>query len=265
MSWTLLDDELARWRDAGRVATLWWRDDDAIEETAALERLLALQQASGVPLALAVVPAPATQSADGGRGLARRLATATGVDVLQHGYGHVDHALPPAKKSELGPERPAMVVLGELGTGWLALERLFVAPSFAGRLLPVLVPPWNRIAPALVPALLEIGLKGLSTLGPRQRPEPVRGLVQVNTHVDIIDWHGTRGFIGEEIALARLIFALSHSRTSNGEPVGVLSHHLAMDEPAWDFLSLLWQRATTATGLRMSAAHQLFALREARV
>ena len=58
------------------------------------------------------------------------------------------------KKIELGTERPAMLVLGELGTGRMALERLFGA-----RPLPVLVPPWNRIAPALVPTLPEIGFR----------------------------------------------------------------------------------------------------------
>ena len=56
-----------------------------------------------------------------------------------------------------------MLVLGELGTGRMALERLFGA-----RPLPVLVPPWNRIAPALVPTLPEIGFAGLSTFGARR-------------------------------------------------------------------------------------------------
>jgi hypothetical protein len=62
-----------------------------------------------------------------------------------------------------------MIVLGELGTGWMALERLF-----GSRVLPVLVPPWNRIAPGLVPALPEIGYRGLSTFGIRGgfRPYP---------------------------------------------------------------------------------------------
>jgi hypothetical protein len=263
-NWSLLDDELARWREAGRSAEIWWRDDDACEETAALDRLLALQEQFHVPLALAVVPAHATP------GLAQRLAASAGVDILQHGYGHVNHALPGDKKCELGPERPAMVVLGELGTGWLALERLFGGSPFAGRLLPVMVPPWNRIAPGLVPALAEIGLKGLSTFGPRQRPEAVRGLLQINTHLDLIDWQGAHCFVGENFAIERLVSALAQSRTSahtgRAEPVGVLSHHLAMDEGAWDFLNSLWERlSTTATGLRMPAAHELFASREARV
>ena len=174
--WQALDDEVTRWRDAGRDVELWWRDDDAADTGAALDRLLELQRQTAVPLALAVVPARATQA------LAERLAGVPAIDVLQHGYGHANHALPPDKKSELGPHRPAMLVLGELGTGRMALERLF-----ASRALPVLVPPWNRIAPALVPALPEIGFSGLSTFAARRRAEPVRGLRQINTHVDLID------------------------------------------------------------------------------
>lgn len=267
-TWSLLDDELARWRDAGRTAELWWRDDDAVEETPALERLLALQQESGVPLALAVVPARATQ------GLAHRLEGCAGVSVLQHGYGHVNHALEGAKKSELGAERPAMVVLGELATGAMALEQLFASAAFAGRRLPVLVPPWNRIASGLVWALPEIGFTGLSTYAtPKDRagsrPLRVRGLRQVDTHVDLIDWRGGRGFVGEEFALAALIAALQESRTSEGKadatPVGVLSHHLAMDEGAWDFLRSLWGRVSGKAGVRIPAAREFFASREARV
>src|SRR5207248_3249592 len=104
--WQALDDEVARWRDAGRDVQLWWRDDDAADTGAALDCLLDLHRQAAVPLALAVVPARATQA------LADRLADAPAIDVLQHGYAHANHALPPDKKSELGPHRPAMLVLG---------------------------------------------------------------------------------------------------------------------------------------------------------
>jgi hypothetical protein len=247
--WHQLDDELARWREAGRTAELWWRDDDAVDAGPELDHLLALHRESAMPLALAIVPAHATPA------LADRLATEPGVDLLQHGYAHVNHAAPgEGKKEELGPHRPAMIVLGEVGTGWLAMERLF-----GGRALSVMVPPWNRIAPALVPTLPEIGFSGLSTFGPRKRERPVRGLLQINTHVDLIDWPGGRGFVGEEVALAALVRALSHARKETGEPVGLLSHHLAMDGRAWDFLRSFWERTKTMSDLRVRSAHELFA------
>jgi hypothetical protein len=156
-----------------------------------------------------------------------------------------------------------MLVLGELGTGWLALERLF-----GRKALPVMVPPWNRIAPALIPTLPEIGFVGLSTFGPRKRRDPMRGLRQVNTHVDLIAWQETRGFVGEAAALGQLVAALTRARAGipggNAEPIGILSHHLAMDEPAWDFLQSFLEGAKNLSGVKLVPAVELFASREAR-
>jgi hypothetical protein len=250
--WRDIHDELARWRDAGRTALLWWRDDDAVDATPALDRLLALHEAQQVPLALAVVPANATPE------LAARLAAVPGVDLLQHGYAHANHAPPGEKKCELGLHRPAMFVLGELGTGRLAMERLFGL-----RGLPVMVPPWNRIAPKLVPMLPEIGYRGLSTFDIRPRARPVPGLLQINTHVDLIDWRAQR-FAGLETVLAAFARALAAARTGTDEPIGILSHHLAMDEAAWDFLQSFWGTIRTMPGIKVAPAHELFASREAR-
>jgi len=246
-SWQALADEAARWGDAGRTAELWWRDDDAVDSGPALDRLLAIVGDTQTPLALAVVPAQATSA------LAARLADEPGVDVLQHGYAHSNHAVAPEKNIELGVQRPAMLTLGELATGWMALERLF-----GPRALAVMVPPWNRIAPVLVPTLPEIGYRGLSTFGPRPRVHPVRGLLQVNTHVDLIDWKGDRAFAGEEAVLAVLVAALARARTGGEEPIGILSHHLAMDAKAWDFLRSVWERMKTLENILVRPARVLF-------
>src|SRR5271155_5313241 len=98
--WPDLAEELEHWGEAGRVATLWWRDDDAAVASAQLDRLLAL--AHGVPIALAVIPALADI------GLAARLTPPAGsaVAVLQHGWYHTNHA-DGRRKSEFPPERPA--------------------------------------------------------------------------------------------------------------------------------------------------------------
>jgi hypothetical protein len=251
--WPAIDEELARWRDTGRQPVLWWRDDDACDATPALDRLLEVQRAASVPLALAVVPAGATPA------LAERLSHLPGIDLLQHGYAHTNHApIADDKKTELGSHRPAMIVLGELGTGRLALERLF-----GSRALPVLVPPWNRIAPGLVPALPEIGYRGLSTFGMRRRINPVSGLLQVNTHFDLIDWRARR-FTGGEALLATFAQVLAAARAGSAEPIGLLSHHLAMDEAAWDFLKSFWGRMGRMPGITIASARELFASGEAR-
>ncbi len=254
-AWQELDDELARWADLGRVATLWWRDDDAVDVAPGLDRLLALRARYDIGLGLAVIPERASSA------LAARLADDPGTVVLQHGYAHQNHAAAGEKKTELGPHRPATVVLGELGTGWMALERLF-----GSRALPVMVPPWNRIAPLLVPTLPEIGLRGLSTYGPRKRVEPVRGLRQVNTHLDPIDWHGSRGFVGEEAAITSLTRSLAIRRQAGlesavgEEPTGLLTHHLVQDEAVWAFIDRLIARLRAHSGVRILAPQEVFGL-----
>lgn len=251
--WGAIEEELARWRADGREPVLWWRDDDAADAAPALARLLTVHRDRQIPLALAIVPANATPA------LAEAVAHTPSVDLLQHGYAHTNHAPPSDKKMELGFHRPAMFVLGELGTGRMALERLF-----GNRVLPVLVPPWNRIAPGLVPTLPEVGYRGLSTFGVRRRAYPVSGLLQVNTHVDLVDWK-TRRFVGEDAALAAFERALLASRTGTDEPIGILSHHLAMDEEAWDFLNSFWVRISSMPSLKIAPAHHLFASREPRL
>ncbi|EJC78018.1 Polysaccharide deacetylase [Rhizobium leguminosarum bv. trifolii WSM2012] len=225
-SWEPLRRELDRWQAAGRVARFWLRDDDAIEPTPDLETLLALTGDNAVPLTLAVIPGLT------GEALAARLAGEPGVSVAVHGWSHTNHAGPERKKQELGAERPAEIVLGELGDGFRLLQRLYPA-----RFLSVLVPPWNRIDAALIPALPDLGFAGLSVYGRAKQSGPIPLL---NTHVDIIDWHGTRGGRAEGELVAELLAELSDRFAGSDEPIGVLAHHLVHDAAAWDFLSALF-------------------------
>lgn len=235
--WDQLRQELDAWGDAGRQASLWWRDDDAVEPTAALNRLLGLAEDSKTALALAVIPARC------GHALPKRLERAlASVLVLQHGYGHHNHAAADEKKIELGSHRPAPEILEELARGSVRIQA-----AFGSRALPVLVPPWNRIDPGLFADLPALGLRGLSSHGPRASAIPVKGLWQTNTHVDIMRWKEPRGFLGEEVVLRQIRDHLHARRMEPGgpsvvdpvEPTGLLTHHLAHDEAAWAFLSRL--------------------------
>jgi hypothetical protein len=215
--------ELDRWAAAGRVAAFWWRDDDAVAATPALDRLRATT--AGIPVGLAVVPA----GADGT--LARAVDRWHEVEILCHGEAHRNWSPPERKTCELGPDRPAAVVLDGIGAG---RERL--AGLFGVRLLPVLVPPWNRIDPALVPALPGRGWRGLSTFGDRRTRSPAPGLVAVNTHVDIMDWSARSGRPAPDV-VRTVVERLAARRPEAGdpaEPVGILSHHLVHDDAAWD-------------------------------
>lgn len=239
--WGTLQAELDRWSAERRSATLWWRDDDAEQPTPALERLLGLAERSEVPVALAVVPARA------GRELARRIAGDRGVSVLQHGYAHCNHAPTGARACEFGADRPRAEVRAELAEGCARLQALIGKDA-----LPVLVPPWNRIAAELLDELPALGLAGLSAFRARASAEPVRGLRQANCHVDLIDWR-VRCFVGEAKALGELVAHLAARRAGAvdaAEPTGVLTHHLAFDEGCWGFLEELLRRTRSHPAVR---------------
>lgn len=225
----------------GRPARLWWRDDDAVAPTAALDRLLGLAGRWQVPLALAVIPEPT------GAPLAERLATDDLVTVAVHGWTHSNHAPAPEKKAELGAHRPAPAVLAELARGKGRLRDLH-----GKRLAPVLVPPWNRIAPDVVAGLPEIGFRAVSTYGP-PKPAPLR---VINTHVDLMDWHGTHGGHPTGVLYAELSRALA---LPGDGPIGILSHHLVHDEQAWFFLESLFALTKDHPGCRWVGLGDLLA------
>ncbi|MDE1996828.1 MAG: polysaccharide deacetylase family protein [Rhizobiaceae bacterium] len=225
-TWQPLRTELQRWVDAGRRARLWFRDDDAIEPTAALDRLLALSGRHSVPVALAVIPAPT------GEPLATRLASEEDVTVTVHGWTHQNHAPDITKKQELGPHRPQAIVLDELHRGFDKLKALYPR-QFA----PMLVPPWNRIDKALLPELSAFGYRAVSVYGLAKPDQPI---ALVNTHIDIMDWHGTYGGRPHGDLVAELVRELQNRFDGNDEPIGVLTHHLVHDARAWGFIEALF-------------------------
>jgi hypothetical protein len=231
---------LDRHADRGKPAQLWLRDDDAVDPGPALDRLLRMTAAARVPVTLAAIPAFS------GKALADRLATEPHVTVAVHGWSHKNYAGPEEKKQELGAHRPPAEVLADLKRGFAQLATLH-GPRFA----PVLVPPWNRISSQVVAELPGLGFEALSVFGP-ETPEPLK---MMNTHVDLIDWHGTRGGRPAAILLDELASALE-----SDAPVGILTHHLVHDAAAWDFLADLFKMTATHPGCRWTALPDLIRL-----
>jgi hypothetical protein len=252
MTFEALRDELDRWSALGKRATLWWRDDDAGADAPALRQLLSHAEAHEVPLGLAVVPSRLAVDA------ARIIAACNICTVVQHGYAHRNHAPAGEKSSELGMHRALPAIADELARGRKLLEA-----SFGANFVPVLVPPWNRIAGDVVSALPALSYRGLSTFGPRREPMPFEGLVQCNTHVDVIAWRDTRSFVGDDQAASLLATHLAsrrEARVDPDEPTGLLTHHLDLDAAAWTFVGRLlaftrehpavqWIAPATAFGL----------------
>lgn len=241
-SWSELHAALDGAAERGEAIRLWWRDDDAGRDHPALTRLLDLAECHDLPLALAVVPMWLDAASHA------RIAASRHATVLQHGFAHANHAPPDDRSSELGG-RDLETILAELAHG-----RALLADAFGCAFLAVLVPPWNRFDAGLVERLTGCGFVGLSTFGRRGAPEAAPGLTQVNTHLDPIDWRGTRLFVGETAALGRLVAVLDAD-----EPIGILSHHLAMDEAGWAFLDRLLGVLTGHPGARLCPADELFA------
>ena len=236
---TALDDAAGR----GEVVRFWWRDDDAGHPSPALTRLLELSESRNLPLALAVVPAWLQPEAQG------QIAGNAEITVLQHGYAHTNHAEEGAKSIELGGRATDRIV-EELGDGLSILK-----DAFGAAFRPVLVPPWNRIDQRFYPSLHTLGFRGLSVFGRRDDSEIVPGVSLINTHIDPIDWRGSRAFLGEDIVLGRLLDQLDLD-----EPIGILSHHLVTDEPCWRFLERLLTLLHRHPAAHLSSASDLFVL-----
>ena len=139
---------------AGRVATLWWRDDDAVTASSRLDRLVSV--AGDVPISLAVIPAAAHPELAAWIAHLSRSRKAPRLAVLQHGWCHTNHAVD-GKKNEFPPERSGRTVRSELTEGRDRLMALF-----GTRALPVLTPPWNRFASCFMPLLAACGLGAIS-------------------------------------------------------------------------------------------------------
>ena len=246
--WRVLATEIGRWRDGGRTVDFWWRDDDATSVTPALSRLLGLAAEADVPLALAVIPAGADPALFSMLG--------SGIDVLQHGVDHRNRAAEGEKKTEFPAKESADAALTRLAEGKRRLAALAGTRSLA-----VLTPPWNRLATQVLPHLVGGGFRGLSCYGARSAAQPIPGLAQVNTHIDLIAWNSGRGFIGEETALSlatRHLEARRRGTADPDEPTGWLTHHARHDEAAWAFLARLFEALGGEEGVRWRRARELF-------
>jgi hypothetical protein len=246
-AWTALFAELDRWAEAGRRVELWLRDDDATVPSGQLDRLAALAERFAIPVLLASIPMVAQES------LARRLETAPLLRPCQHGVWHRNHAPSGEKKSEFGLHRPLPDILAEIATGRERLSELF-----GDAVLPVFVPPWNRIHPDVATELPRLGFTGLScfrnfALGPAGGPR------LVNTDLDLIDWH--HGRVGRQPGdLLAEMSGLLAARRNNPEPsrpFGLLLHHHDHDSTVWDFLTILLTRLTGHAAVAFASPHTL--------
>ncbi|WP_170327017.1 polysaccharide deacetylase family protein [Ruegeria arenilitoris] len=241
VDWRPLETELQIWRTQGLTLPLWWRDDDAVSVTPQLEKLSELSRTLGLPVHLAIIPHYADT------GLVEYVGQRDTLIPVVHGWAHQNHAPPDEKKSEFRLHRPMPDILADTHAGFERLHALF-----EDRLCPIFVPPWNRIAPEVVRELPGLGYRVVSTATPRKTRMPVPGLEQINTHLDPIDWRGSRGLVAPDKLITQateLLRDRREKRTDNAEPFGVLTHHLVHDPDIWTFTEELLRRLLDGPGV----------------
>lgn len=222
--WSPLRAALAACRRDGVALPLWWRDDDAIAPTAALDQLTRLSFDTDLPIHLAIIPAHADAS------LAHAMDSRHLIPVV-HGWAHADHSNGIGKKNEFLTERADAVP--DAARGFAEMHRLF-----GSELRTMFVPPWNRVNAQVTAALPGLGFTALSTFGARTATDAALGLAQVNTHIDPVWWKGTRDLAEPDALIAQATDHLEARRTGvqdPTEPFGLLTHHLVHTDAIWAF------------------------------
>lgn len=205
---------------------LFFRDDDAARDLPSLRRLLALFDSRRTPINLQIIPGLLT---DDGAELLRRAATCRPglIGLNQHGWRHDNHQ-PTGRRSEFGSTRNFEQQLHDISAGRQRLENAFGSSFF-----PVFTPPWNRYTPATCRALAALGYAGISDFGSGD-PPTIEGLTRLPATLDIIDWRGTR-----DLRPGGELLSLLCDQFSSVGTVGILLHHQAMSDAAFDFTACL--------------------------
>lgn len=222
---------------------LWWRDDDAGRDHPALDRLLRLARTHRAPLGLAVVPEWLEP------GAIDRICMTADVTVLQHGIAHQDHAGPGERRIELGGLAEPARLADRIVDGRESLAR-----AFGDRCRPVMVPPWNRIGAAFVELLPKWGFRGMSGWA-GSGPATPAALVRIDTHLDAMSWRPERRCLD----LSELVTLLTRAiREGHREPLGLLTHHLAVDSAGFQALDRLVGLVQDHPKLCLQSASDLF-------
>ncbi len=248
--WLQLEAELRRWHQQGLRCQWWWRDDDLIAATGALWQMHELAEEFRINVLVAVIPALMQDD------LHRKTVEMQRFCFCQHGYAHQNHASG-GNRSEFPVSRPLETMVEELQRGAMLMKAQFgLSP------LPVLVPPWNDICDNVALKLSASGFAGLSRYGMRF-PSRQNSLLRADCHVDVADWAAAPRFRDEHevVLLDRLIAELQERRHEAGTeiaPLGILTHHRAMDERAWRFVRHLLQLASSIPSIEWLSPRDLF-------
>lgn len=245
-----LHHELEKWELSGKKARFWWRDDDAVSDTPELRRLLSLAEEIGTVVGLAVIPALATDDLV-------KLAASAPCCVWQHGWRHKwqhEDTDTSYSNGEFGQGRDLETMMAEAQNGQIALDLKFGETGWQK----VFVPPFHALSLPFKLLLPSLGYRGLSA-GLPLTPE-VSTVAEVNAEIDILNWPKRR-FHGSDVVERMLVEQLSLRRQEilpEDAPIGLLTHHPAMDEEAWRFLEGLLRFLKVHRAAELLPANLLF-------
>jgi hypothetical protein len=244
----LLTEELSRWHDGGTPIQIWLRDDDGHMPCNQFTTLMRICAEFSLAPTLCLVPGRMTP---GFPDLVRRQSGSW--FVAQHGFVHANHE-PTGRPSEFGANRASAAAAADIQEGRRILER-----TFDDRFLKVFVPPWNSISPAITQLLPALGFVGLSASATKDADRNVDGLCMADAHVDLMNWSTHRGKEPDDVFhRLRLVFEQKRTGTLGlSEPVGLLTHHIAMDRTAWNTLACVAEILAVAHA-RWLATNEVF-------
>lgn len=245
-----LAQELEAWQSRHWVLDLWWRDDDAHQDTAALRALLSIPERPTI--VLSVIPGVLEPT------LSSLLEKDGRNAVIQHGWKHVNHSRPGEQPSEYPDQRSRDDIARELDLGSRVLSETF-GPSF----MPAFVPPWHAFSASLATELADRGY--MLSVGARGFPFKSQSGVCVERNVDIdtANWEADGRFIGTSVLSVALIDGLRLRSAARREhcPLGILTHHYLLNDDDLADLGELFAFLSKSPAVNFLAPADLFSSR----
>jgi peptidoglycan/xylan/chitin deacetylase (PgdA/CDA1 family) len=216
----------------------FFRDDDAGWDDRALERLLDVFEAHGLPLDVAAIPA-AMSTCTVELLLHRSAAGRNDLTVHQHGFAHLNHE-PEGRKCEFGLSRSRQQQTEDVAQGRALLHKL------VGDVPAVFTPPWNRCTSWTGEVLRDLGFEVLS----RDLSAGSTGVAGLRELPVTVDWFAKRKKLPVSAGGRGELLAESARGT---RPVGVMLHHEVMTHE--DLADLGMLLALVASHSSASAGH----------
>ena len=215
---------------------IWWRDDDIVEDTKELRRLLDFSEKYNVPACRSVIPKHVSKEA------INKIKSIDAISILQHGYAHTNYAKFGDPLNEFGTDRDLEIQIKEIRQGYIKLK-----DAFNDQFLPIFVPPWNHISSNTIKRLEEVGFIGISLIG--KTIFNYNGLRNLSVQIDIHSWE-TKSENSYSVKVRKFseifcdLYRILTEKPTYLEKkidIGILTHSQIMKDKDWKIFKMLIQ------------------------